>query len=346
MNIKKSENRMKNKNFNVGLALLKIYLSFLVVNSHCFISSKFYSKLLLFFLKNCIHVPTYFMISFFFFHKTLISRDLIKYKLRFERLLIPYIVWPIIIWAINNLLNLFPKMQLKTYSLKDLKNQLLFGHSFMTVLWFQWDLIFVTIFFIIIELLFSKDKIFILLILEVFAYYFQYSNYNYILFCKYSYEIKYTIGRLFEIIPYSISGFIIAHLRFIEYLKKKKIKSISFFLILFIFVYNINIFEESKGFYYAGIKLHIYSLCIFIIFAIFSKNLIFKGFTKLIPYISNFTSGIYYLHVPVMLYFQNIFEILRKRTIFSSLLTYLICFCICLIGNKFFKNTRLNNLFK
>ena len=162
--------------FNVFFALLKIYISFLVVNSHCFKPpiSLYQNEFKLKLLQSQIHVPIFYIISFYFCYNLFSTKNIVKIKLRFERILIPYFVWPIILFLINNfLLNFISKI-----SLYDLLLQLLYGHQYNTVFWFQYDLIIVTIIFTISSLLFYKFHIFFLINLEIISFYFQYSNNN------------------------------------------------------------------------------------------------------------------------------------------------------------------------
>ena len=90
---------------------------------------------------------------------------------------------------------------------------ILFGHSYMTVFWFQYDLIIVTVIIVISELLFRKFKLFFLINLEILSFYAQYSNHNYKLFSKLRFFQKYTLGWFAEIIPYCVTGYIFAYLK-------------------------------------------------------------------------------------------------------------------------------------
>ena len=89
----------KNHIMNIGIGILRMCLCFLVITFH-YAGDKNQKKYKI--LKSSFHVPTFMLISFYFSYKILISNDIIKYKKRFQRLLIPYIIWPIIFLAISN----------------------------------------------------------------------------------------------------------------------------------------------------------------------------------------------------------------------------------------------------
>jgi hypothetical protein len=342
--IEKQIEKKEKKEKNIGILILKIYLSFNVVNTHCLDTTNIQSHFI-FFLSNNLHAPTFFIISFFLFYKSLISRNINKFKQRFQRLLIPYIAWPIIIFIANNIF--FFILKAKFYkSFKDLKNQLLTGHSFIPSLWFQWDLIFETFLFIIIELLFHKYIIIILINIEITSYFLQYSNYNYYLFQNLIYEQRFTFGRLMEILPYSISGLIIAHSQLMSTLKKNRIKTLCFCFSTFYFFYKYNLIAEPLGFYYQGLRIHIQSICLFITFTIISFDCLPFILTKTIKHISALTPGVYYLHIPLRDLFEIIFISVQKKNFFGSLFIYIISYCICFIGNRFLINTKLRNLFQ
>ena len=123
-----------------------------------------------------------------------------------------------------------------------------------------------------------------------------------------------------------------------------RIKTI-YIIILIIFIsLKFDIFFEIEGFLYQGIKLHILSFFIFIIFALnpFEKIIYIKN---IIILLSNYTSGIYYLHFPIWDYLSKYISLIRNGTILSSICVYLICYFICLIGIKFFGKTKLKHLF-
>jgi fucose 4-O-acetylase-like acetyltransferase len=174
------------KKINIGLAILRIYLSFVVVTVHSFkpkatIRQKFIIKI----IYNSIHVPNFYILSFYFCYNLFNSKNIRKIKIRFQRLLIPYFIWPIIFWSLENLLS-FLFQKINKIAFKELMLQLLTGHVFMTVLWFQYDLIFITLSLCIIHLLFKENLIiYILINLQIFGIFFTHSNYNFIYFKKF-----------------------------------------------------------------------------------------------------------------------------------------------------------------
>ena len=94
------------KNINIGFASLRIYLSFLVVITHCYNpNASTRKKIIIKLIINSIHVPNFYLIYFYFCYNIFKSKNVRKIKIRFQRLFIPYLVWPIIILSLNNLLS-------------------------------------------------------------------------------------------------------------------------------------------------------------------------------------------------------------------------------------------------
>ena len=121
-------------------------LSLWIVIIHCCrIRTKFLKILL---LHKLFHVPTFLIISFYFFYDKLYLRNINKIKIRFERLLIPYIIYPIIVIIINLFTSIKTKIisQIRALFFVFIK-QLIFGMGIHPVFWFQFYMIFLSIFF-------------------------------------------------------------------------------------------------------------------------------------------------------------------------------------------------------
>ena len=142
----------------------------------------------------------------------------------------------------------------------------------MKVLWFQYNLIFITLMIIIIHFLFNEKIILcILLNLKIFGLFFTNSNYNFIFFSQYKDSIKYTFWRFLEIIVYFITGYFLASLELPSILSKNKIISINFFLSILILIIKYNIFSGIKGYNYQGLKLYSSSISVFF-FVLFNSK--------------------------------------------------------------------------
>ena len=91
--------------FDIGLGILRLILAFLVVISHCYnfeLATGKWKEIIQKTETLSFHVRLFFMMSFYFSYKTLVSYNYKKIFDRFLRLFIPYILWPIIILLLNN----------------------------------------------------------------------------------------------------------------------------------------------------------------------------------------------------------------------------------------------------
>jgi fucose 4-O-acetylase-like acetyltransferase len=274
MNFKDAIRNKIIKRYNFGLGILKVFLAFDVIRSHNFNCMSTNNKIILFFLKSKrIHVPSFFMMSFYFMHKELISSNIKIYLKRIERLLSPYLLWPIIIFVLNNyFLYILFNIKIKT-SFKDLKIQLLFGSKFISQFWFQWDLIIFTSIFFILKYFIGNNQLFFIQILEIFSYILQYSGYNKQIYNYLKPEKRLSIGRLTEMIPFSSSGFTLASLNIINYLQNYKIKTSAFCFSILFFLYKFAVFSELEGgVAYPGIILNIRAISLIILFSLFPSN--------------------------------------------------------------------------
>ena len=115
MNFRKNKKYIKLKSittikekftYDIGLAVLRPILSFLVVITHCYNYNSATGKWKEIIIKInhfWFHVPTFFIMSFYFSYKTLISSNYKKKFERLQRLFIPYFLWPIIVFLLNKL---------------------------------------------------------------------------------------------------------------------------------------------------------------------------------------------------------------------------------------------------
>lgn len=207
---KESYNSKRKKEYNIGIGILRVCLSFMVIMDHLYDHKK-YEKYTYFFYY---HIPTFFLISFFFSFKTFYNIN--KIKARFERIMIPYFSWCFINW-IFNIIYFYLFKRKYHISLLYFINNLVNGHVFNCALWFQNILIQLTIIFSIVTLLFNNISMYILISLGILAYILQYTGLNYIFFKKnFRPHYRLTFGRFAEGVPNAVSGFYIASKNFTE----------------------------------------------------------------------------------------------------------------------------------
>ena len=114
------------------------------------------------------------IISFYFTYKSFAFNNIIKIKKRLERLLIPYIIIPIIYLIIIIIFSTYYKNF--KYIISDLLLQYITGYNFYVILWFIQMLILFNIIFGIIFLCFKNNHFCILQLLAILSYWLQYNE--------------------------------------------------------------------------------------------------------------------------------------------------------------------------
>ena len=321
-------------------------LSFWVIIFHCCkIKNK---KLSNFLLGLKLHVPSFLIMSFYFSFSTISNRKINKIKNRICRLCIPYFTYPLLIWTINNLLYFLFMLNRfnRKLSVNELITQLLIGRSFHDVLWFHCNLLLLTLLFTIISFIFKNYFILILECLGIISYIFQYSDFNYIFFCQYKPTIRSSIGYLFETIPISVTGILIASIELIYKLKKFRYCNLFLCLMLFYLFFNFRLFNDVKGFNFKGIIKNIRSVLIFVFFSLLPFEKIKNGnLILLIKNITKYTGGIYYLHLIVYQYLKKLIKTINEGTICGAIIIYIFAYFISFVGVKLFLKTKFKHLF-
>ena len=292
------------------------------------------------------HVPIFFLMCFYFFEKTLTSSKYIKKIERLERLCIPYFLWPIIIYYLNKLL-IKLSITKKVLQMQDLRFQLILAAGKLNLFhfWYQLDLIFITNCFYLILFIFRKKYTnLVLIIITITSFLYQYNGKNFSYFNKQIYSGIYAFGRIIEMFPYCVIGFFMSYSKIMKIFRNNRLIVIITCIYLLYFFCNYNIFINIYGCLYQGVQLFVVSICIFISFAMFPSELINNKI--IIRQITNFTAGIYYIHMKIFEYTKNYIIPIKNRTIEGCILIYLMCYLICFIGSLIFRKTKLRNLFE
>ena len=348
MNLKTYENNeltLLKKGYNLGIEILRVFLSFMVVLDHLYNKKKLKKYYYILYY----HIPSFFLISFFFTYNTLTSFNLQKIKLRFERLIIPYIGWSIIAFILKNIYYYLFNLNYE-HTLKGFVKHLITGHILNTPLWYQAILIFTTIIFLIIIFIFRNNQSFKLLvfhILSLISYNLQYSGLNYNLNKKYlTTHAKLTFGRFMEALPNAITGYTFAYLKIINLLRQYRTKAIFFSFAILVIISKYAVFENLKTFKYGGLRLNIASSCLFIIFSLLPLENMKNILKVFINYCTRYTAGVYYMHYLVgnTYLIKTIFKSLNG-TIYGCMIVYLLCYSISYFGIKIFGKYKLKYMF-
>ena len=219
------------------------------------------------------------------------------------------------------------------------------GRLLCSILWFQFNLIVITLLFYIITFIFLNYYLPFIQILGILAYLFQFSNINYEYFKLYKDYIRYSIGYFAETIPFAVTGLYIASIDIINKLKKNRFWAF-FFSISFLFIlFKYNIFIEPQGFGKQGIFLNIEAVFFFLIFSLIPLDHHKEKLLIFIKYLTSFTPGVYFLHTKIYLIFKDKITLIKEYSFLGCLLIYLSFYLVSFIGYNIFKKNILKHLF-
>lgn len=192
----------------IGIEILRTFLCFRIVLLHYYSSNNIYINKL---RKNFFQVPCFFFISFYFLYPIISKRNILKMKLRIERLFIPYIIYPIIVWIISDTMFFIIRFNIfnRFFTLNDLKTQIIVakGIEALNTLWFIFNLLILTFAFFIASFFIKKNYLLFFQIISLISYLNQYSGINYRFFSQYTDKITMSIGNLIETFPLAIGAF-------------------------------------------------------------------------------------------------------------------------------------------
>lgn len=203
----------------------------------------------------------------------------------------------------------------------------------------------ITIIFIFIIFISKKQNLFFIQLIGCFSYFMQYSEYNYKLTEKVGRLKKSSLGNFFNSLPFASTGFTLAYLNIFNIIQNYKIKIFCFCFYVFALLEKYDIFcKISYRIGYSGILYNIRTICCIFIFAIIPISKIRnKNLEIILKYITNYTAGIYYLHLIIIFILKNFIIPIKNGTFIGLFMIYLICYLICFIGMKVFGKTKLKN---
>lgn len=328
---------------NFGIELLKTIIFFFILVYHCYDQNLNENKILKIILDAIpIYYPTLFLIYYYFSYSHFSTKNISQINKRFLRLIVPYIAWPSIFYIINYLST---DRRTEKYSLKDLFIQIIIGRGIACVFWYQFNLIIINIIFCLIIFCSKKYHLYIFLAMLLILFNLEYFGLVEKLFIPYSDNVKRSVGRIARMMIFAIIGFALSSKKILILLKEYRIISIciSFsisFLIIFFKLYISEIYFYESAFEILS------SMSFFIFFYMLPfEKITFGPLIFLIKQITSYSSGIYYLHIKIIEYFKDSFQVFEDKTLIGCALNYIICYFICFIGMKTLGKTNIKYLF-
>ena len=279
-------------------------------------------------------VPFFFLVSFVLNTEMFWKANIQKFKLRIWRLIWPQIAWSFIYWIIYYALG-------EVNSIKPLFWQIFTGHSnqLNATMWFQVVLIILTMLFWGIFCYCSTGMaLSVVGGLGIIALIIQYSGLNYIMFNSLSFELKYPLGRMVEMLPYASLGICLKYFGILDKVKQQK----KVWLIFTILLYIISRFLPSApGFGYSGISLIAFALAIVVVTYCSSSSNVPYIVSVIVERLSRYTLGIYCMHrlIEYLFFKTNILagamsKIRIEGTFVKCIIIYFLCYVISAILNQ------------
>ena len=308
------------KQVNLGLSLLRVWLSFEVVVDHYWHVTGLTGAMKFLSASRSLAVPCFLLMSFYLTANRYSCSDGTWLKTRFGRLFIPYFIWPVIyfvlVWAAAALSPVFVESTVSLTELKyygfdlaidwlDLVRQWLCGidrrlvHQF----WFHNNLIILTVamFALLKFVKGARHRIYILSGLAMAGFVLQYSPVNMWLFERFDFEVKYSFGRLAATLPYAAIGLMIGfNRRSLASIKGslRMFLAVSGLFLLF-FVFYSGGFPRPKGLGYQGVSLILMALGTVMFFHYLPLERVPGRLAKAIDLVSRYCMGIYCCHLAV-----------------------------------------------
>lgn len=324
------------KEYNFGLALLRLWMCFEVVLCHFWHSPSSSNFLIQTFLIDTrqLAVPVFMILSFFYTSRHFEDEADWKgaFHKKMNRLYFPHVVWSLFFFFF---FLLCPFLLDSHVGLSDLFLQLLTGHSYNSPMWFQSVLIVLTAFFFAFFYMFRKYNVkWLLGFFIVLSLFMQYSGINVSLFDGFRDEFKYPMGRIFEMMPYAVIGIFLNKPGIIDWLRNKGMMVPIVCLALFLVVSSITI-PEVEGFYYSGIKSILVSVLLFLTFLCLPLSWM-NDHVELVKSLG-VTLGIYCIHYPVGLLMNYVLVARLGVSVGGfvfSIFVFVLCFLLAFVFGR------------
>ena len=289
--------------------LLKIILSFLVVNIH--IRNVTRGKVNFLETYGYYAVPLFVTLSFFLTYKYF-SQIKLSFSIvlsRIKRLILPLIFWSGIGFLLKpNLINI-----------NNIFLQLFTGKVVNTPLYYLVIFICLTIIFWLITYLPIKSRLPLYFIIIITAFFLEYSGFNTRFFNPMGNEIRKSYGQIVELIKYASLGMLFATL-----INRSKKRLILFSLAgstLFLLIFSK--FPQPWGYNYSGMKLFLGTIFVLSSILLIGQVNFSKEINKTINILGSYSFGVYLCHI---IFFETLLQIFPYIKLFNVSYPFLLLF--------------------
>lgn len=341
------------KEFHYGLALLRIWMCFEVICYHFFNGDVLLTNPLLkvVHIWGYIAVPVFMIMSFAMTDMAETAHSREKIKKRFYRLLVPHFFWTAAYYLIYLLLDKTKGLKLE-HGFTDALWQLFLGHSINQTLWFQFDLVVMTVLFLAVFRLHKKAALSVSLFLAYLAVASQYFGINGSLFQNVNWPkticgtyfskdyVIFPIGRFAEMVPYAVIGIFMCYYKVFDKIKVRKIETCIGSVLAILLVYKGNLFNMlyESGWGYQGLYRVAMGVFTVTFFAGISADIVPVAVKKVISAVSKHTMAVYFMHrlIAAILYHTGLAQMLNmtKGSIYDCLIIFIISLAVAMGASR------------
>ena len=307
----------KKRETNYGICMMRIIFVFLVICFHFHANWDYYPPVYIFLREMT--VPVFLLIAFFLGEPVITGDDNTRLIARMKRLFIPYLFWGVASWVcimiVQKPLALDPQI-----GISELLWQLAFGcvEPVNPPLYYLWMLMIFTLLFVVIYKIVGKKASCILLAASaIVCLFIQYDGRATIFFKGFRYEIMYSVGRIYELIPYAIMGFVLSAMGVYMILMKHRAAAISVLTVAvpLLLYFRDDIFPRpGETLAFSGVSQFVTAPLLFLWFLILPIELLPKWIKNTLKFVSDYTLGIFAIHWPL----GKIFDIFYERATNTS----------------------------
>nr|WP_297767851.1 acyltransferase family protein [uncultured Butyrivibrio sp.] len=307
--------RESNKEYNYGIALLRIWMCFEVICFHLLNGSEgweghaaelpFYMVGL--YNYEILAVPVFFIVAFIF------SSSFDNIGKRLKRLIEPHVFWSTLIFTLYVLLDCIGVGKFG-YGFIDLIMQIIFGGAYNKQHWFQIDLIIITLLLYLTFKLLKKHKKYVAWCLLLLAIFCQYNGANLKIYNLTFPDVinpghvRFMLGRICECLPFATVGVLLCEYNVLKEKGRKTIFIMVMMCGVICLLIKYGVFVNINGYGYQGVFKIVMATATVVLFNYLPLGNILPSFLlRIIKYVASYTMAIYFIHVFIDQALQSLF---------------------------------------